>query len=277
MRSRILTISTLAFIVMICFITDGQLLFGEGGIVNGEINDADLLPFQISIYKLSSLSGLEELHLLKLMILTFALSFFMILANQFVVLSSIYMWFIYWVVCNSGIGYAYGADYFVIFLLYYNILLSIFRNKKNARVNLILILQLHLCVVYFFAGLGKMVGHNWWDGNALWSVINVYGVEFIRAKAEMVLEFSFALKILSIGTFMLELLYPILIFFKRTRKITLLAVLSLHLGIAIIIGLYTFSLVMITMNLIAFGHYIEWKNPFKDLLRNKMSYKAVPA
>jgi len=275
MRLRILTISTLAFIVMICFVIDGEVLFGEGGIINGGINEADLSSFQLSIYKLSALSGLGQLLILKILILTFALAYFVILTDQYVVLSSIVMWFVFWIICNSGIGFVYGADFFVIFLLYYNIILSVFRNNSKVYRNLILILQLQLCVVYFFAGFGKMVGANWWDGNALWAVINVYSVDFIKDNAEIFLDWSLIIKALSIGTILLELLYPILIFYKRTRKIALFSVIAMHLGIGIVIGLYTFSVVMISMNLIAFGSYLNLRNPFPKIGRKKVNYETL--
>ena len=266
MRTRIITISTLAFFVIFCFMIDGQVLFGEGGIVNGQTNDIDLLSYQSSIHKLSTLVGIGEGLMLKLLILTFGLSFFMILADKLVVLSSVSMWFIYWTICNSGIGYAYGADYFMTYLLFYNILLCIFRNKKDSHRNLLLMLQLHLCVVYFFAGLGKMVGMDWWDGNALWNVINTFGVDFFKDKAEMFLGFSPVLQLLSIMTIIIELCYPVLIYYKRTRIFALISVIAMHTGIAVIMGFYTFGLVLIIMNLIAFGHYLNVKNPL-DLLR----------
>jgi len=278
MRLRILTIASLAFYVIFCFIIDGELLFGESGIILGKINEADLNPVQISIYQLSSLIGMEEHLILKSLILVFAFSFFLIIYNKFVVMSSIGMWLVYWIICNSGVGYAYGADYFIIFLLYFNVfLLAIFRNRKDVHRYLILMLQLHLCLVYFFAGLGKIVGTDWWDGNAMWSVFNVHGVDFIRAKVEMFLELTLVLKVLSIGTVLIEILYPFLIFYKRTKKITLFAVISMHVGIAMVMNFYTFGLVMIVMNLVAFGHYLNLKNPFKTGVEKSNDYNPVPA
>jgi len=277
MRTQILTISTLAFFAILCFVIDGELLFGAGGIINGQINEVDLNPVQISIYKLSSLAGLSEHVMLKLLLITFALSYFMILFNSVVVLSSICMWIIYWIICNSGIGYAYGADYFIIFLLYYNVLLNIFRNKTETHRYLILMLQLHLCLVYFFGGLGKIVGTDWWDGNAMWSVVAVYSLDFIKDKTEMFLTFWPLLQVLSIGTILLELFYPVLVFFKRTRKFAIISVIAMHVGIAVVMGLYTFALVMITMNLIAYGRYLNVTNPFKVAERKEINHNTLPS
>ena len=30
------------------------------------------------------------------------------------------------------------------------------------------LMQIHLCVIYFFAGAGKLLGETWWNGEALW-------------------------------------------------------------------------------------------------------------
>ena len=32
-------------------------------------------------------------------------------------------------------------------------------------------IQVHLCVVYFFSGCGKLLGASWWEGTALWGAI----------------------------------------------------------------------------------------------------------
>ena len=264
MRNQIIAISTLAFFVIFCFIIDGQVLFGEGGIVNGQTNDIDLLPYQVSIYELSSFTGIGQDLMLKLLILIFGGAYFLILMDKQVILSSIILWFIFWVICNSGIGYAYGADYFMTFFLYYNVLLAIFRKKKDLHKYMIILLQFHLCLVYFFAGLGKLVGTDWWDGNALWTVINTFGVDFFKTRAEFFLGWTPILQALSILTVIVELFYPILIYYKRTRIFTLVSVIAMHAGIGIVMGFYTFGLVLIIMNLVAFGHYfntdkiVEW-------------------
>jgi len=33
------------------------------------------------------------------------------------------------------------------------------------------LIQVHLCIVYLFAGLGKCQGSKWWDGEAIWGAI----------------------------------------------------------------------------------------------------------
>lgn len=277
MRLQILTISSLAFFLVFCFFIDGQMLFGDGGIINGPMNEADLNSYQISIYKLSTLTEYSEHLILKMLLIVFTFSFIMILFDRYVILASIGMWIIYWIITNSGVRYAYGADYFMVFLLYYNVLLNIFRNKVDTHKYLVIMLQLHLCLVYFFAGLGKIVGTDWWDGNAMWSVMTVYSLDIYKGYTEAFLKLGPVLQFLSIGTVMVELFYPVLIYYKRTRLITLFSVIAMHIGIAFVMGLFTFGLVMTMMNLIAFGHYLNIKNPLELLNSNESRQTPSPS
>jgi hypothetical protein len=52
---------------------------------------------------------------------------------------------------------------------------------------------------------------------------------------------------------LLELTYPVLIWPKRTRLICLAAIVGMHVGIGLTMGLHLFSLVMIVLNLAAFA------------------------
>src|SRR6185369_12728 len=33
------------------------------------------------------------------------------------------------------------------------------------------LIQVHLCVLYLFAGLSKLQGQAWWDGTAIWNAV----------------------------------------------------------------------------------------------------------
>ena len=61
-------------------------------------------------------------------------------------------------------------------------------------------------------------------------------------------------KILSIFTVIIELLYPFLVINRKTRKWIIIEIITLHIGIGLLIGLYFFSTFMILLNLIAFYH-----------------------
>src|SRR5206468_3672064 len=52
---------------------------------------------------------------------------------------------------------------------------------------------------------------------------------------------------------LLEIGYPALIWNKRTRKIWLIGICAMHVGIAFTMGMYLFALIMIVLNVAAFG------------------------
>ena len=58
---------------------------------------------------------------------------------------------------------------------------------------------------------------------------------------------------LGISICLLEVSYPIFIWMKKTRRVWLLCILAMHAAIGLLMGLYLFALVMIVMNVAAFG------------------------
>jgi hypothetical protein len=59
--------------------------------------------------------------------------------------------------------------------------------------------------------------------------------------------------VLGISICLLELSYPVCIWLKSTRWIWLGCILAMHVAIGLMMGLYLFALIMIVMNLAAFG------------------------
>lgn len=112
------------------------------------------------------------------------------------------------------------------------------------------VLQLHLCLIYFFAGLTKCLGAGWWNGTNIWRSLTIppFDVLPIHWMASV----GFLLPIAGITICLLELTYPFLIWWRPLRKTVLVAICALHLGIALIMGMVLFGTVMITLNLAAF-------------------------
>jgi hypothetical protein len=68
------------------------------------------------------------------------------------------------------------------------------------------------------------------------------------------------LPIAGIAIWVIELGYPVLIWPKKTRFWWLACILAMHVGIAVAMGLYVFALIMIVLNLAAFGtEYIRFQ------------------
>lgn len=110
-----------------------------------------------------------------------------------------------------------------------------------ANVSLRLI-QLHMCIIYFFAGLGKLQGDSWWHGDALWGA--AANLEYQTVDLTWLGNHPTFTAILTQGTAYWELFFCALVWIPILRPLVLFVALPLHLGIGICMGLMTFGLVM---------------------------------
>jgi hypothetical protein len=178
--------------------------------------------------------------------------------------AAIVAWFVHICAAESGGLLAYGADSFMTTALFYLMLsplpdhysLDHSVTKTKPKNPLLLgfwrrVLQVHLCFVYFIGGLAKCLGNGWWDGSNLWR--SLIRPPFNLVPPDLLVQFKYALPLLGISICLLEISYPIFIWLKRTRWIWLGCILAMHAAIGLTMGLYLFALVMIVMNLAAFG------------------------
>ena len=113
------------------------------------------------------------------------------------------------------------------------------------------VLQLHLCVIYFFSGLTKLLGSGWWNGESLWRALT--RPPFDMVSSEVLIHGKYLFIPLGLGICLLETSYPIFIWLRRTRLIWLVGIIAMHGAIALLMGLYLFGLIMAVLNIAAFG------------------------
>jgi hypothetical protein len=70
---------------------------------------------------------------------------------------------------------------------------------------------------------------------------------------EICFRFGFLFPAMGILVCLLETGYPVFIWLKQTRRFWLAGILLMHLLIGLTMGLYLFALIMIVLNLAAFG------------------------
>ncbi|MEX1223670.1 MAG: HTTM domain-containing protein [Pirellulales bacterium] len=109
------------------------------------------------------------------------------------------------------------------------------------------LMQIHMCVMYFFAATRKLLGASWWDGSAMWLAFG--NLEYQSIPMHWLAEWPMLIVVLSHVTIAWELSYAALIWPKMTRGVMLIGAVLLHLGIAIFLGMATFGLAMIIGNL----------------------------
>lgn len=120
--------------------------------------------------------------------------------------------------------------------------------RPSVAANLTLrMIQLHLAIVYGSSGLSKLMGREWWDGSALGMILQT--PEFQGADLGFLLGMP---ALVQAGTHLAvwaEILYPVLIWHRLWRPLLLAAIVALHAGIALVLGLAEFSALMIAANL----------------------------
>lgn len=109
------------------------------------------------------------------------------------------------------------------------------------------LMQLHLCIVYLFAGLGKLLGESWWDGTALWGAFANY--EYQTIDMTWLANWLVIINLLTHVTLAWEISYCFLVWNRLARPVMLLLAVPLHLGIALCMGMITFGLIMIVANM----------------------------
>jgi len=178
--------------------------------------------------------------------------------------AAVVCWFLHLCVAKSSDFVSYGVDSFITIGLFYLMLsplpdrFSLDRMLRNRRsANPIMpgffhrVLQLHLCLIYFFSGLTKCLGAGWWSGENLWRALT--RPPFDVVSADVLVRFKLFFPVAGIAICLLETMYPIFIWGKRTRCLWLSAILLMHVAIGLMMGMYLFAMVMIALNLAAFG------------------------
>jgi hypothetical protein len=251
---------------------DWNDLFGTKGhgLVNRALTEAILSSETAFTPRLGWLTaagqylGVSEATSLSLTWLGLLAAGFCLLAGLGCRFAAIGAWFLYLCSVKSGLLFTYGVDNFTTIGLFYLMIAPLpdassldWKLQKHRVVNPERlgfhrrVLQLHLCVIYFFGGISKSLGADWWNGNSVWRALT--RPPFDLVSAEVLVRFTFLLPAIGILVCLLETAYPVFIWPKRTRVFWLAGILLMHLSIGLTMGLYLFALIMIVLNLAAFG------------------------
>jgi Vitamin K-dependent gamma-carboxylase len=208
--------------------------------------------------------GMSETAALNLAWIILFLAGCALICGIFCRLSAVLAWLLHLAAVKSAELMTYGMDNFTSIALFYVMIgplpdrLSLdvlLRNKPMKPAELLgffhRVLQIHLCIIYFFSGVLKCAGPGWWNGSSIWRALTRPPFDILPVHS--IASFSFLLAVAGIATWLLETTYPIFIWPKRTRKIWLAAIIGMHLAIGITMGLYLFSVIMIVLNVAAFG------------------------
>ncbi len=180
--------------------------------------------------------------------------------------AAIVTWYLYLSTVKSGNLFSYGVDNFTLIGLFYLMIAPLpdrwsldWQRRTRAVVDPgrlgfhLRLLQIHLCLIYFFGGVTKATGLGWWNGSSLWRALA--GPPFDLVPLHFLVFIRAFLPLAGIFVCLIETGYPIFIWWRKTRAIWLGSVIAMHFAIGLTMGLYLFSLVMIILNLAAFGSH----------------------
>jgi hypothetical protein len=116
--------------------------------------------------------------------------------------------------------------------------------SPSAAANLVQrLIQVHMCVIYFFAGVSKLQGPAWWNGEAMWRAFA--NLEYQSADMTWLAWHPWLVNLITHVSILWELSFCVLIWLRLWRPLMLAGAVVLHLGIGIFLGMWTFGLIML--------------------------------
>lgn len=117
--------------------------------------------------------------------------------------------------------------------------------------NTVLILCCYqLLLIYSVSSLLKLSGQDWLGGTAIYYALSIDEFHVLPMLSAAVIWATPAILFGSWLTLATQLLFPVLVLWRPTRYITILVLTGMHLGIAVLLGLWPFSLAMIGLDLL---------------------------
>ncbi|RNA62617.1 hypothetical protein D1631_12075 [Chryseobacterium nematophagum] len=173
-----------------------------------------------------------------------------------------------------------GGDNLLKFILLYMVFANSFthfclhKNKvkkdsiSNVLSNLsVLSICIHLCLIYFISALHKTNATVWFHGVATYYTFQLE--RFSGTSLNSVLaQNSYFVVISTYFTLILELYYPVLVWFKKPKTVVILCMISLHAGIAVFMMLYDFQFIFILVQ--GFFYKNSFWLPKYNALKNKI-------
>lgn len=106
------------------------------------------------------------------------------------------------------------------------------------------IIQVQICTIYMYTGFEKLKGNTWWDGTALWTVFA--NPQFSQFDFKFLSQVPLFFAVSTFVTLLFEIYFAPMVMNARFRNAWLVMGLFFHLSIGILLGLMSFSMVMVS-------------------------------
>ncbi len=105
------------------------------------------------------------------------------------------------------------------------------------------LIQIHMCLIYFFAGVSKLQGTAWWNGAAMWQAFA--NLEYQSFDMTWLAHHPWLVNAMTHTTIAWEISFWALVWRPMMRPLVLGAGVAMHLGIGAFLGMWTFGLIML--------------------------------
>lgn len=120
-----------------------------------------------------------------------------------------------------------------------------------------------LCAIYAWSAFYKFCGPDWRDGTAVYYTVRLEDYIMISPLSHFIAAHLAIATGLTYAALAVQALFPILVWFRRTKLIIILPAIVMHLGIALVLGLWSFSLTMILLELAVLGDAVFTDGRYK--------------
>lgn len=184
---------------------------------------------------------------------------------NYVFFSSLYIRFSY--VGDGGDNLIYIALFFLMFAnttRYFSIdaylrdeTIPIYKNEAqreffNIIQNFVILFCIaQICIIYLVSGFYQVMGDSWNNGTAIYYISQIKSLSMPFFE-EMSNKYIYISVIMSYASILVKLAFPLLILNRKTKLFAVISVCVFHIGIAVGMGLYSFSIAMIAMELLIF-------------------------
>ena len=105
------------------------------------------------------------------------------------------------------------------------------------------LIQVHMCVIYLFAGISKLQGPSWWSGEAMWRAFA--NLEYQSLDMTWLAWHPWLVNLMTHVSVVWEISFCVLIWKPLWRPLMLAGAVVLHVGIGLCLGMWTFGLIML--------------------------------
>lgn len=248
-------------------------IYGQYGFVQWAITRANLfpgLPHLGDVALLTGHLGLTSDQAIHLVLGVYIVGLCGLLAGLATRWMAVLVWFTNFLWMHAGGGLVYGMDIFAHIALFYLMImpcgaalsLDVHWRKRSSQPSVSAgvtrrMLQFHMCIIYFSSGLEKAMGIQWWNGEAIWRsamlpVFHQFDLHWLAYVPWLPMMVGWS-------TVAAETSYAFLVWSRRTRIFAVALLVSMHFFIGLFLGMWLFGIIMIIMNLGAFG-YEAWQD-----------------